>query len=126
MFGELLLNPVIQGGFFNCPPSPKNHKFYPVSKCFQKKLEYPDWPPPLKSLSVGLAPPKNQKVLSVRIYLLELTLLLQVPATDFDLDTKKLDVSQDKGNKALGVGWVCVRGGGESVSVNVGMMSGPD
>ena len=35
----------IQGGLFNWTP-PKNHKFEPVSKCFQKKLEYPDWPPP--------------------------------------------------------------------------------
>ena len=36
---------LLQGGLFNWPP-PKNHKFEPVSKCFQKKLEYPDWPPP--------------------------------------------------------------------------------
>ena len=27
-------------------PPPKNHKVKPVRKCFQKKLEYPDWPPP--------------------------------------------------------------------------------
>ena len=35
--------------FLTAPsPSPKNHKFWLVSKCFQKKLEYPDWPPKIK------------------------------------------------------------------------------
>ena len=42
----------VQGGLFNCPP-PNISKCRPVSKFFQKKLEYPDCPP-LKSLSVRL------------------------------------------------------------------------
>ena len=42
----------LQGGLFNCPP-PKMSKCWPVSKFFQKKIEYPDCPP-LKSLSVRL------------------------------------------------------------------------
>ena len=36
---------MVQGGLFNCPP-PKISKCRPVSKFFQKKLEYPDCPPP--------------------------------------------------------------------------------
>ena len=35
----------IQRGLFNCPP-PKISKCRPVSKFFQKKIEYPDCPPP--------------------------------------------------------------------------------
>ena len=42
----------IQGVFFNSPP-PKISKCRPVTKFFQKKLEYPDWPPP----KIRLAPP---------------------------------------------------------------------
>ena len=53
---------IIQGGFFNWPPPHKNHKFWLVSKCFQKKIENPDWAPP------------KLKVLSIRIYLPELIL----------------------------------------------------
>ena len=52
----------VQGDLFNWRP-PKNHKFLLVSECFQKKVRVSRLAPPLKSLSVGLAPPF--KVLSV-------------------------------------------------------------
>ena len=37
---------IVEVVFFNPPPPPKISKCRPVTKFFQKKLEYPDWPPP--------------------------------------------------------------------------------
>ena len=50
------------GCFFFTGPTPKSSKCQPVSKCFQKKLEYLDWSP-LKFLSVRTGPPKISKCL---------------------------------------------------------------
>ncbi len=42
--------------FYFTGPTPKSSKCQPVSKCFQKKLEYLNWSP-LKFLSVRTGPP---------------------------------------------------------------------
>ena len=42
--------------FYFTGPTPKSSKCQPVSRCFQKKLEYLDWSP-LKFLSVRTGPP---------------------------------------------------------------------
>ena len=49
---------------------------------------------------------KQRSWIQIRVILSLTDDLLQVATADFDVETKKLDESQDKGNKALGVsGW---------------------
>ena len=63
--------------FYFTGPTPKSSKCQPVSKCFQKKLEYLDWSPlkflhkcpdwsPLKFLSVWTGPPFSTKIFKYR------------------------------------------------------------
>ena len=66
LLSQKMLHLRIYRVFFLTPPPPKISKCRPVSKFFRKKLKYPDGPPPLKSLSVGLSPPLPLKFPSVK------------------------------------------------------------